>query len=133
MSVEREIMESLSLGLLVVVSGFVWLRIFADPLNRLLARFINDRLIRLIVTAGILLVIFSAVQVVIVRAYLAEREMPDAVMACVVGTVPCAILWVTIEYRYGGSYRDRRRRLNPSGGSLSDRTNGPNPPAGGRR
>jgi hypothetical protein len=87
------------------------LRIFATPLNKLLGRVIKDRMTRLLVTASVLVVFFCAASCVFSMTKLSELGMIGNVIGCLIGTIPCAILWVAVEYRYGGTYKDLKNRL----------------------
>ena len=101
----------IALALINLAIGVVWVRIFSTPLYRFMGRFVENRLKRLM-TSGVILVVLLTVA----TCFLSHSRSPHENIALVVlGSlfiqIPSTFIWIVLEYRYGGTYEDQKKRL----------------------
>lgn len=103
-------MKYILIVLAMLASGLVWTRIFATPLYKLFGFFIKDRMTRLLMSGAVLVVLLCSARCMFSISRSAQIGILENIAGCLVWAVPCAALWVLLEYRYGGSYQDQRKR-----------------------
>ena len=104
-------MKYIFIVLAILASGLVWTRILATPLYGFLGRFVEDRITRLIMSGVILVALLSCLALFPATSEPSRTTVAENMLSSLLITIPCATLWIVLEYRYGGSYRDQRKRF----------------------
>jgi hypothetical protein len=94
---------------IILAGGVITVRIFATPVYWLLGWFVKNRLTRLIIS-GLVLCMFFSLFAFLPMMSPSQLTIGEEIVRGFICTIPCAAIWVLLEYRYGGSYLDQRRR-----------------------